>query len=274
MEITPLQLLTFYNAVANDGKMVKPLFVIEIRDGGKTVKTFGTEVINPQIASTATIRKAQQLMEGVVLEGTAKRLKNMFFKTAGKTGTAKISGPNGYEEKAYNSTFIGYFPADNPKYSCIVVVQRPKENGYYGGTVAGPVFKEIAAKVFSTRLAFHLDQPDTARVKPPPAGKVSGYEDLKTILSTLDIRYNDYLQDEQWASLLLSENKVGIEAVDFSEKFVPDLRGMKAKDAVFLSENLGLQTSLSGRGFVRSQSLTPGSPLRKGDKISLQLSMY
>jgi cell division protein FtsI (penicillin-binding protein 3) len=274
VEITPLQLLTFYNAVANDGKMVKPQFVTEIRDGGKTIKKFETEVINPQIASPKTIALAQKLMEGVVLEGTARRLRNPYFTQAGKTGTAKIAGRNGYIPKAYNSTFIGYFPADNPQYSCIVVVQRPSENGYYGGTVAGPVFKDVAAKVYSTSLAFKMGVPDTATTKIPATGPVTNYADLQTIVKTLGIENDDFLQDEQWATLTLSGNKAGFEAVDFNEKYVPDLKGMKAKDAVYLAESMGLKATVNGRGFVRSQSLVAGSLLHKGDVIDLKLSVY
>ncbi len=274
VEITPLQLLTFYNAVANDGKMVKPLFVTEVREGGRTIKQFETEVLNPQIASAKTIQQARQLMEGVVMEGTAKRLKNDYFTTAGKTGTAKIAGRNGYEKGAYNSTFIGYFPADNPQYSCIVVIHRPSENGYYGGTVAGPVFKEIAAKVYSTSLAFKMNIPDTATLKMPYPEQTTNYSDLQTIVNTLGIKSDDYLQDEQWASLRISANKVEFEAVDFREKYVPDLKGMKAKDAIYLAESLGLQTRINGRGSVRTQSIKAGSPLNKGDKINLQLATY
>ncbi|MCF6170861.1 MAG: transpeptidase family protein [Bacteroidales bacterium] len=274
VEITPLQLLTFYNAVANDGKMVKPVFVTEVREGGKTIQQFDTKVINPQIASTKTIQLARQLMEGVVLEGTAKKMQNDYFTTAGKTGTAKISGSHGYEKGAYNSTFIGYFPADNPQYSCVVVIQRPTENGYYGGTVAGPVFKEIAAKVFSTTLAFKMGFPDTATVKLPRTGQLTNYTDLNTIVNSLGIKNHDYLQDEQWASLEIEKNTVTIKAVDYSEKYVPDLRGMKAKDAVYLSESLGLKASVNGKGFVRNQSLKPGIPLQKGKTIKLQLAMW
>jgi cell division protein FtsI (penicillin-binding protein 3) len=274
VEITPLQLLTFYNAVANDGIMVKPQFVTEIRDGGKTIEQFNPEIINPRIASPKTIAIAQKLMEGVVLEGTAKRLKNPYFSQAGKTGTAKIAGSRGYEDGAYNSTFIGYFPADNPQYSCIVVVQRPTENGYYGGTVAGPVFKEVAAKVFSTSLAFKMEFPDTATIKMPLPGRVTNYTDLQTIVNTLGINSNDYLQDEPWASLVINNNKAEFEAVDFNKKYVPNLKGMKAKDAIYLAETLGLRASLSGRGYVRSQSLKAGSELHQGDKINLQLSIY
>ena len=274
VEITPLQLLTFYNAVANDGIMVKPQFVTEIRDGGKIIEQFNTEIINPRIASPKTIAIAQKLMEGVVLEGTAKRLKNPYFSQAGKTGTAKIAGSRGYEDGAYNSTFIGYFPADNPQYSCIVVVQRPTENGYYGGTVAGPVFKEVAAKVYATSLAFKMDIPDTATTKLPATGQVSDYSDLQTIVKTLGISSNDYLQDEDWATLVVSGNKAGIEAVDFNKKYIPNLKGMKARDAVYLAESMGLTASLSGRGYVRSQSLKPGSKLHKGDQIDLKLSIY
>lgn len=274
VEITPLQLLTFYNAVANNGEMVKPLFVTEVKNGGKTVEQFEKTVLNPQIASERTIQIARQLMEGVILEGTAKRLKNMHFTTAGKTGTAKISGRGGYIPGAYNSTFVGYFPADNPQYSCVVVVQRPSENGYYGGTVAGPVFKEIAAKVYSTSLAFKMELADTSSIKVPSTGQTSDYTDLRTIINSLGIENNNFLGEEEWAKLFHSGSKTEFEAVDFNEKYIPDFQGMKAKDAIYLAESLGLQANINGRGQVRSQSLKSGTAINKGDKINLKLSIY
>ncbi|MCK4639399.1 MAG: penicillin-binding protein 2, partial [Bacteroidales bacterium] len=156
ISLTPLQILTFYNAVANGGKMVKPMFVKEIRQTGKTIKTFKPVVINKSICSKRTIDTVQSLLEGVVERGTAKSLNNSIYKIAGKTGTAQIANKNkGYNKGFYNASFVGYFPADDPKYSCIVVVNKPSGGKYYGSSVAAPVFKEIADKVYATQLDIH-----------------------------------------------------------------------------------------------------------------------
>lgn len=155
LKMTPLQMLTFYNAVANDGVMVAPLFVKEIRHLGNTVQQFKARVINPKIASTKTIKKLQDMMEGVMTHGTGKQILSEKYSSAGKTGTAQMAdGAAGYRNRRYQSSFAGYFPADNPKYSMIVVVQNPK-NGYYAATVAGPVFKELADMVYANDLEMH-----------------------------------------------------------------------------------------------------------------------
>lgn len=155
LKMTPLQMLTFYNAVANDGVMVAPLFVKEIRHLGNTVQQFKARVIHPKIASDKTIRKLQDMMEGVMTNGTGKQILSEKYSSAGKTGTAQMAdGAAGYRNRRYQSSFAGYFPADNPKYSMIVVVQNPK-NGYYAATVAGPVFKELADMVYANDLDMH-----------------------------------------------------------------------------------------------------------------------
>ncbi|MBR0323395.1 MAG: penicillin-binding protein 2, partial [Bacteroidales bacterium] len=151
--MTPIQILTFYNAIANDGVMVKPQFVKEIRHGNEVKQVFDTIVINERIASENTISTLQTLLEGVVQNGTAKSMSKLGFSVAGKTGTAQISqGSAGYNKKNYTATFVGYFPADDPKYSCIIVVSNPRGKKYYGSSVSGPVFKEIAEKIYATRL--------------------------------------------------------------------------------------------------------------------------
>ncbi len=190
VQMTPLQILTFYNAVANDGKMVKPRFVTEVRDGNWPVKTYDSEVITNAICSRSTIRKAQSLLEGVVENGTAKNLRNSNYKIAGKTGTAQIANEKyGYrsgERISYQASFVGYFPADDPLYSCIVVVNAPSNFVYYGNVVAGPVFKEISDKVYATsfyRNLVALAPKDDKPLKAPDAGN-GYYADINKTLRT------------------------------------------------------------------------------------------
>ena len=158
--ITPLQTLTLYNTIANDGRMVKPRFEKEIKRNGKSVKTFSTEVIVEQIVKKSTLKKAKQMLEGVVQNGTGKGLNITAFKVGGKTGTAQIAkagkkGGYGTEgNRDYQASFVGYFPADKPLYTCIVIINSPSNGIYYGGLVAGPVFKEIAEKVYSNSVDF------------------------------------------------------------------------------------------------------------------------
>ncbi len=275
LQLTPLQVLTFYNAVANNGEMVKPIFVTEIRDGVNVRETFGPEVINPQIASAETIRQARSLLEGVVTRGTGK---NVFggspYRIAGKTGTAKIASGGKYN-KEYNASFVGYFPADNPKYSCIVVINKPSAGKYYGGSVAAPGFKEIADKLYSTLLVMDMeDKSLLAEAKLPERGYPADYRSLQTIFKELGIEATDYLHEEDWATVLHEGQQPQLESVEFGEGYVPDVTGMRANDAVYLLENMGLRTSISGRGKVRQQSLKPGTRITNGQHINLQLATY
>jgi len=155
--ITPLQLLNFYNAVANDGRMMRPYLVSEIQHFGETIKTYKPTVVNRGIASPRTIRKAKELLEGVVEDGTAKKLKTRRYRFAGKTGTAQIDYVKFNRKKniKHRASFVGYFPAKNPVYSCIVMITNPRQHGIYGGEVAGPVFREIADKSFASRVELH-----------------------------------------------------------------------------------------------------------------------
>src|SRR5690606_27392415 len=147
--VTPLQTLTLYNAVANNGEMVKPQFVKEIRDVNRVIRTFDKEVINPQIVKPKVVKEMQDILKNVMIKGTGKNLHSEDFSMAGKTGTAQMNYGKAKGGMYYASSFVGYFPADNPKYSCIVVIHRPTKHSYYGGDVAGPVFKRIAQKIFT-----------------------------------------------------------------------------------------------------------------------------
>ncbi|MCG1036106.1 penicillin-binding protein [Polaribacter sargassicola] len=248
--ITPMQTLMFYNAVANNGVMVKPRFIKELRKEDKTERVFKTEVINPKIASDETLKKLRKVLENVVVKGTAKNIYSSNFSMAGKTGTAKKYLPrtknkNGeweggyYSTKHYTASFAGFFPADKPKYSCIVIIHNPKkEKGYYGATVAGPVFKEIAQKIYTTNP---IDN------KSVDGDKIS-FTDIEKEYQDFDKKLHKEYQE------------------------VPDVRGMSGMDALSLLENIGLKVKVQGTGKVKSQSLRKGEKLVKGRTIILKLS--
>ena len=274
-QITPLQILNFYAAVANDGKMMRPMFVKEIRKRGKAIKIFEPEVINPAICSKATVAKARKMMEGVVTNGTAKSLKAADYLIAGKTGTAQMGMVNG--KMTYQASFVGYFPADNPKYACIVVVSAPSGDSYYGGAVAGPVFKDVADKVYSTSLEIHKEINHTQPQFALNAPKVKcGYQpDIENVLTTLKVRNDSNDEKADWVSSSNDSLSVSLSTRDHEEilkkGIVPNLIGMTAKDVLYLLENNGMRVKLIGSGAVSSQSLTAGTSFIKGSQIILQL---
>ncbi len=274
--LTPLQLLTFYNAVANNGVMVKPMLVTSIQQDGKIIKRFNTRVLNKQIASPSTIKKAQSLLEGVVLRGTGHKLKNRWYKMAGKTGTAQISEGEGYHGKRrYNATFVGYFPADHPRYSIIVVVNEPTENGYYGALVAGPVFKEVADKIYATSIS--LESPylsDTATKKIPMVDVPSWFEATQTVVEELGFNTLGYRDKSNWVEMEQQDKKIAFTPVSINQKTVPDVRGMNAVDAVYLLENMGFTTQLNGRGKVVAQSIQSKTVPNGHKVVKLKLGAY
>ena len=240
VSVTPLQTLAYYNAVANNGEMVKPLFVSEIKEWNKTIKKYDKVVLNPKICSQETIHKLKAILENVVKRGTGSKLYSKDFSMAGKTGTAQVNyAKAGGAEKYYASSFVGYFPADHPKYSCIVVVHKPNttNNNYYGADVAGPVFKRIAQKIFT-------DSPTTNEIK-----------NLNRKIQKQESNYNSYYAKAQ--------KKI---------KSIPNVRGMAGMDAVALLENLGLKVKAIGIGKVKKQSLQAGENINKNATIILELS--
>ena len=240
VSVTPMQTLTFYNSVANNGVMVKPQFVSEIKEWNKTIKKFDVEVINPKVCSEETIKKLKAVMLNVVKKGTGSKLYSKDFSMAGKTGTAKVNYGKGEKEAFYYaSSFVGYFPADHPKYSCIVVVHKPNtaNNNYYGADVAGPVFKRIAQKIFT-------DAPSTNKIK-----------QLDSKIPKQEYSYDKYN---------LEVNK--------KSKLIPNLKGMPGMDAIALLENLGLKVKVNGVGKVKKQSLQAGQNISKNTTIVLELS--
>jgi cell division protein FtsI (penicillin-binding protein 3) len=272
LQMTPLQLLTFYNAIANNGVMVKPMFVTEVSESGRRKKRFRPEVINRSVCSGKSLVKAQEILEGVVQSGTAANLKRSPYRIAGKTGTAQIaSGSSGYDKINYNASFVGYFPADNPKYSCIVVVSRPSTGRYYASSVAVPVFKDIADKVYATSLDMH--PPDTVNFRKDFPVNAKGFQaDLKQLYDLLEIPLDPESTQAQWAISQPTDSTVVLRSRIFKDGLVPDVKGMGARDAVYLLESLGLKVNLRGRGLVREQSLQPGSRIINGSQITINLS--
>jgi cell division protein FtsI (penicillin-binding protein 3) len=286
--ITPLQTLTLYNAVANNGKMVKPRFVKEIKRNGVTVKRFETEVILDRIAKPETILKAKKLLEGVVQNGSGRTLNITAFKVGGKTGTAqiakfggkKLNGKNAYGDvgdRNYQASFCGYFPADNPLYTCIVVINSPSNGVYYGAAVAGPVFKEIAEKVYSSSLNC-IDPINNKRdliTRAPEVSTARG-EEIGLIVSGLSLpcrgEINEgFVNRDKKDTSRIRVSSYQIESM-LKKGIMPNLSGLSAKDALFLLENNGVDVKLLGFGSVRKQSIEAGSRFIKGNRIVLTLS--
>jgi cell division protein FtsI (penicillin-binding protein 3) len=270
-KMTPLQMLTFYNAVANGGKMMKPYFVREIQNKGDVVKRMGPDVLNSSIASRSTIRKARAMLEGVVENGTGKAMQSKIIKLAGKTGTAQISsGKSGYGEGLYLASFTGYFPADKPVYSMIVTINKPR-GAYYGGAVAMPVFREVAEKVFAIYQQYDESKQEEPEVPALPDVKNGFTRDIVKVMDALDIDYKGRKPKTDLTKTVKEGEEIRLKENQVSEERVPDVRGMGARDAVFLLESSGLQVRVSGIGKVKSQSLLPGYKFKKGQTIKLTM---
>ncbi|NQU54572.1 MAG: transpeptidase family protein, partial [Bacteroidetes bacterium] len=271
-KMTPLQILNFYNAVANNGKMVKPQLVKEIKDSGALLKQYKTEILNPMIASEETIGKAKAMLEGVCLNGTGRSVTSEYFNVAGKTGTARVAtGAGGYSDGMYLASFVGYFPTEKPKYSMIVTFNNPR-GGYYGASVAGPVFKEIAEKVFALQGFSKESEVEALDSEKLPAVKKGKSKDILKIAEQLHLQNIQGRPDSQLASVAVQDSLVVLSDNEIPAGKVPNVKGMGASNAIFLMENAGLKVKLKGVGKVKQQSLTPGSNYRAGQTVYLTLS--
>ena len=276
VRMTPLQILALYNAVANDGEMVKPRFAEELRYHGTVVKQFDKEVLNHRLCSRETLEKVDKMLRGVVDHGTAKNLRNSYYDIAGKTGTSQIANEKfGYNKTSYQASFVGYFPAENPRYSCIVVVNSPSKSVYYGNLVAGPIFREIADNIYVREFGMQGEESvEVAELPEAPYSK-SGYRSsLEKALGSLGIESEPAGGDEtDWVVTRSTDDAVELHPRTISSLFVPDVSDMGAADAVHLLENLGMQVKVNGRGTVRGQSLPPGHVIREGEVIELKMSI-
>ena len=271
-EVSPLHTLTLYNAVANDGKMIKPIFVTSISQADKIKQEFETETMNSKICSNKTLNQLKLLLEGVVERGTAKNLKNSYYRIAGKTGTAVILKDGRYEKK-YITSFVGYFPAHAPKYSAIVLIKNPKGIHQYGNSVAGPVFKDIADNIYSRDINLHLAMEKRKTLEPGvfPVIRAGKQDELTMLSNELGIS-NHAATEEEWIKAAKDGSAVVWKRNAVVRDHVPDVMGMTFRDAIFLLEKSGLRVSYEGKGRVAGQSLSPGTRISKGSKIYLRLS--
>lgn len=278
LTIAPIQLLTFYNAIANNGREMKPFLVSEVQEYGVTQRQFPATVISRQIASTATIKKVRSLLEGVVERGTAKKFNNAAYRFAGKTGTAQLNySRTGTRTRVegYQASFVGYFPADNPRYSCIVVIRNPKKGGIYGSDVALPVFREIADKIYATKEEFIDPINNMPRLaletNELPDMQIGDRRDMDYLLSTLHMPFIH--QDDSPIAVVqaTASDTVELNRRTITRDKVPNVVGMGLRDALYVLENMGLKVEVAGFGKVTRQSIIPGT-FAKGQTIRLYLN--
>jgi cell division protein FtsI (penicillin-binding protein 3) len=274
--VTPLQMLNLYNAVANNGTLMRPYLVSKIKSDTEDKKVFTPRVLKDKIVSDETLAKVKELLNEVVLTGSATNIKTEQFGIAGKTGTTRVNYTNKEEYAKYNASFAGYFPSDKPIYSLIVVVYEP-EGAFYGNSVAAPVFKNIAEKIMAFEVQSYsaINEPENNKtsIKTPntiPTEEAGYGLDFKGIFDFLGIPYKDKA-DKKWVYVDPYESKMIIENKQIKTKTVPDVRGMGARDAVFVLENLGLGVTIQGSGKVTRMSLSPGTSIR-GQRIELYLN--
>lgn len=274
LAVSPLHILTMYNGIANDGQLIQPLIVKRIRYADQVVKEYKPEIINRNLCSDETLKKLKICLEGVVENGTARNIRTDRFKMAGKTGTAKKLKDGQYTNE-YLASFVGYFPADNPKYSCIVVVDNPKNGQYYGNQVAAPVFRTIADKVYARDLELH----EIPKLASAPKGifpvvQAGKYSDLQYLCKELKL---SNWGNDGYAELFVRASRndelktIKWQELETPQRTVPDVTGMTLRDALFILENLGMQVDFAGAGRVQKQSVPPGRKALIGGKIKIEL---
>lgn len=271
MQLTPLKMLSFYNAVANNGKYVAPIFVKEIRKLGNPIEQFKARVINDKICSDATLGKLRAMLEGVFTDGTGKSLASKFYKIAGKTGTAQVAdGKYGYAKKQYQSSFCGYFPADKPKYSLIVVINEPK-GAYYAALVAGPPFREIADRIYARDAQMYngVEEHLVGNIQNPEA-KAGQSKAVKKVYSAFGIKAL-YAAKSDYFNVVDTSNGLAYEDLSMSKGVMPNVKGMGLKDALYLLGNAGLKTRVKGSGKVMGQSILAGSKIGRGLLVQIEL---
>ncbi len=275
LELTPLQTLMIYNAVANKGDIMKPLFVTEVKEVHKTVERYQPEVWARNVISERTAIEATKALTGVIESdgGTAHNLYRHGLSLAGKTGTAVLEkDKNG--KKTYQASFAGFFPADAPKYSCIVVIYEPTEGRYYGGDIAGPVFLEIAQNLYSYDISLNKAQyaESTRNITKRPTFLAANTQDLKTIYDGLQIDCIETEMSTDWSEPILAGNKISFKDKQTEPGTLPNLKGLSLSDALYLCENMNIKVEHKGVGNIYNQSPAPGTPINKVSKIYVNLN--
>lgn len=277
LAITPMRTATLYNTIANNGKMMRPYLVSAVKDEGVLIKQFYPNVIDEKMCSDATLQQLKECLEGVCIEGTAARLfKGTPYKVAGKTGTALVANGNrGYADQIYQSAFAGYFPADNPQYTCVVVIKnKPHAVAHHGADVAGPVFKEIADRLYSTYIRqLPINTVKLVKKDSTAFGFAGMKQDMAVVASKLKLGYTDSSKyTDQWVALNSKNANAVISAKTTDPHLMPELKGMGLKDVIYLCENFGLKVNAKGKGKVSVQSVTAGQPIERGQLISVELN--
>lgn len=274
--IPPIYTLAFYNAIANNGKMIRPYLVKEVKRNGKTIKTFTTETINEEICKPTTLAKVRSMLEGVVKYGTGKSVASPYVSIAGKSGTAQISkGRIGYKLGGitHQVSFCGYFPADNPRYTVICVIREPQIGSASGGHMAGSVVKDIAELVYAKKITVSpKEMAKTNSIPVMPDVKGGSYDEVQSVLSRLSINYMGDKGENKWIKTVTDANNVQVKPMSYRRTSVPNVTGLGAKDAVYLLEHIGLRARLVGRGKVIAQSIEAGAYPQKGQTIVLSLA--
>lgn len=273
MQLTPLKLLSFYNAVANDGKYISPIFVKEIRRLGNPIEQFKARVVNDKICSDVTLSKIKKMLEGVVTNGSGKQIVyNPLYNIAGKTGTAQVADGNlGYKaKKQYQASFVGYFPAEKPKYSMIVVINDPKGN-YYGALVSGPVFREVADRIYAGDVTMYTNvKQNLVGNTNAPEAKAGHSQATKKVYNAFGIKALYAAKSDYFTSIDTS-NGIAYQENMPVKGIMPNVSGMGLKDAMYLVGNAGLKARVKGSGKVTSQSIIAGSRVGKGLMVELEL---
>ena len=272
-QVPPIYTLTFYNAIANDGKMIRPFFVKSVSKNGQLVKEFTTEVINPAICKPTTLSEIRSALLGVVEDkmGTGKPVFSKYVRIAGKSGTAQVWTSGGNTGK-HQVAFCGFFPYENPMYSCIVVMREPGIGHASGGHMSGLVFKNIAERVMalnSNRKPNHVGLDSIKAEDLCPNTKTGYYKAIQTVMSDLNLPLATNSTD--WVKTFAKQSQTAVQPITVSNRVVPDLCGMGAKDAVYILENMGFNVQVQGRGKVISQNMKPGTCIKKGSSVMINL---
>lgn len=276
IEVTPLQTLMLYNAVANNGKMLRPYLVNRIEENGKLIKQFEPEVIEEKIAEENVIKSAQQCMRAVVVEGTGRvPFRDALYSVGGKTGTAHVAGKGiDYDDGVYQASFVGYFPFEQPKYTCIVVIRtKPHPAVHMGGQVAAPVFREVADKLFAAESIRQASQGLNGLKKDSSAFYYAGQtHDISTVMRQLQLSFVDSSNNQSWGSMYGSNGQMVLSAKQMTSNTMPNVKGLGLRDALYVLESRNLKVMVKGSGKVAAQSIEPGAAIAKNQPVKIELN--
>lgn len=272
IEITPLQMLTFVNGIANNGTIMKPYLVSKITNKNNIIKEFKPTIVAQNICKPETALKVRQILAGVVKNGTAKEIFSEELEMAGKTGTAKIADKNNGYRKKYNASFVGFFPIENPAYTAIIVISQPSVDEYSGGAVAAPVFKDIAEKVYASTIQNiePLNANNNKIANSVPKVFAGNQNDIQFALNQIGVS-NEPSTTSEWVMPNKKDKSIELQPLRVIKNLVPNVISMGLRDAVHILENQGLRVKLSGRGQVTHQSPMYGTHCKKGDVVVIEL---